>query len=48
VPCPSGLDDDCPQDSKCFGYTPCTDKKSFFCGVDFYDASTNCLKPCPR
>jgi hypothetical protein len=45
LPCESGLD--CPDDQKCFSYTPCSKTDSFYCGTSFDEASSTCTDPCP-
>ncbi len=56
--CPSGGDDDCPGDMKCFGGSDCVyegigvaaaaplDPSSMYCGAKFEDAA-KCGTPCP-
>ncbi len=57
--CPSGADDDCPGDMKCFGGSDCVyegigvaaaaplDPSSMYCGTKFEDAG-KCGTPCPK
>jgi chitinase len=45
--CPTKSDEECPDDQKCFPYTPCTKPESFFCGTSFDDATSSCTLPCP-
>jgi chitinase len=46
VACPGG-NGDCPPGLKCYGNTPCGDKKSFFCGSSYDDANDKCTDHCP-
>ena len=47
IACPSGQDDECGGDLKCWGNTECMNRASFFCGTSWLDASDRCHKPCP-
>ena len=43
---PCETNDDCDL-GECYGYTACTRKETFYCGVSFEDATTTCGQPCP-
>jgi hypothetical protein len=47
LPCESGSNLDCPVGQKCYGYTPCSNTDSFYCGSSFDEASSTCTDPCP-
>ena len=46
-PCPSGAGEDCPVGMSCYTHTPCEETTSFYCGLSWNNAASNCETPCP-
>jgi len=47
LPCPAGLDTDCPLGMTCHAHTSCNDRDSFMCGYSWDHAADTCSNPCP-
>ena len=46
LPCPSGMNIDCPDGMTCHPHASCQDRDSFMCGTTWDEAAATCSDPC--